>query len=44
MTGDLYPQGKEEAIDSSGTRGSYYVEEPESDIYVKYDYPRWYNR
>ncbi|KAF0294984.1 hypothetical protein FJT64_021079 [Amphibalanus amphitrite] len=34
-----YP-GKQETIDASGTRGSYYVEEPLSSIYVSYDHPR----
>ncbi|KAF0294983.1 hypothetical protein FJT64_021078 [Amphibalanus amphitrite] len=33
-------QGKQETIDASGTRGSYYVEEPNNSIYVSYDHPR----
>ena len=39
-TSVLHPQGKEETINSSGTRGAYYVEEPNSDIFMSYDYPR----
>ena len=42
VTGYL-PQGKWEKISPGGTSGSYYVDEPHSNIYVKYNYPKYYH-